>query len=415
MPSLGADMDRGWIVEWRVAPGDAVHLGDIVAVVGTEKSDIEVEVFQDGVVEALLVEPGAEVPVGTPLARISGEGPEPAEPSAPSAPPRSARPAPQPAARPAQRPPAPRPSAPRPAQPVAVGRRAASPYARIRAAELGVDLAAVTGTGPSGTINAADVERTAAGAPAPMSEAPPASAPPVESSVERPAEVPPTPADRQALLRRSVADLMARSKREVPHYYLATTIDMGPAMAWLAEHNADRSPVDRVLPAALLLKATALAAREAPAVNGWWHDGFEAADRVDLGVAISLRGGGLVAPAILTADDLAIDDLMAALKDLVARSRAGRLRGSEMAGPSITVTNLGDQGADEVLGVIYPPQVALVGFGRVVERPWAVDGAVVPRPTVRATLAADHRASDGHQGSKLLALIDRKLQSPEDL
>jgi pyruvate dehydrogenase E2 component (dihydrolipoamide acetyltransferase) len=170
-----------------------------------------------------------------------------------------------------------------------------------------------------------------------------------------------------------------------------------------------------VLPAALLLKATALAAREVPALNGFWHDGFEPAPAVHLGVAVSLRGGGLLAPAIHDADQLSLDDMMRALRDLVERARAGRLRSSEMSDPTLTVTNLGDQGADEVHGVIYAPQVALVGFGRILERPWASGGMLGVRPTVRATLAADHRASDGHEGSRLLAAIDRLLQAPEAL
>lgn len=217
-------------------------------------------------------------------------------------------------------------------------------------------------------------------------------------------------------MRHAIGELMARSKREIPHYYLATTVDLSAALTWLRAENEQRSVTGRILPAALLLKATALALREVPALNGFWvDDGFQAADGVHLGVAVSLRGGGLVAPALHDADQLSLDEVMAGLKDLVERARAGRLRASEMSDPTLTVTNLGDQGADEVLGVIYPPQVALVGFGRIAERPWAVDGMLGVRPTVRATLSADHRASDGATGSKLLAAIERLLQRPEDL
>jgi pyruvate dehydrogenase E2 component (dihydrolipoamide acetyltransferase) len=216
-------------------------------------------------------------------------------------------------------------------------------------------------------------------------------------------------------MRNAIADLMARSKREVPHYYLATTVDLAAATAWLTAENARRPVTERLLPAALLLKATALAAREVPALNGFWDGAFRPSSAVHLGVAVSLRGGGLLAPAIHDADQLSLDELMAALRDLVQRARSGGLRSSEMSDPTLTVTNLGDQGADEVQAVIYPPQVAIVGFGRIVDRPWAVDGLLGVRPTVRATLAADHRASDGHEGSKLLAAIDRHLQAPEAL
>jgi pyruvate dehydrogenase E2 component (dihydrolipoamide acetyltransferase) len=210
---------------------------------------------------------------------------------------------------------------------------------------------------------------------------------------------------------------MARSKREIPHYYVATTIDLAAALTWLRAANGARPPNERLLPAALLLKASALAAKAVPDLNGFWDDehGFRPSDEVHLGVAVSLRGGGLVAPAIHDADRLPLDDLMRALRDLVGRARAGTLRSSEMADPTITVTNLGDQGADEVTGVIYPPQVALVGFGRIAERPWARDGMLGVRPTVRATLAADHRASDGLVGARFLTTLDRLLQTPEEL
>jgi pyruvate dehydrogenase E2 component (dihydrolipoamide acetyltransferase) len=273
------------------------------------------------------------------------------------------------------------------------GRVRASPLARKQAAEAGVDLADVSGTGPGGAVVSADL-----GAPSP------------------PAASTRAAGDRAAAMRQAIGDLMARSKREIPHYYLARTFDLSAAVAWLATENAGRPPAERLLPAALLLKATALAARRAPAVNGFYLDGaFAPAEAVHLGVAIALRGGGLVAPAIHDADARSVDELMAALRGLVERARAGRLRASEMADPTLTVTNLGDQGADEVHGVIYPPQVALVGFGRVLERPWADGGMLGVRPTVRATLAADHRVTDGHEGSRFLAAVDALLQTPEEL
>ncbi|MGZ4625208.1 MAG: 2-oxo acid dehydrogenase subunit E2, partial [Kineosporiaceae bacterium] len=223
-------------------------------------------------------------------------------------------------------------------------------------------------------------------------------------------------AERQAAMRAAIAALMARSKREIPHYYLSATVDMAAAVSWLRDRNRDLPVADRLVPAALLLKATALAARRVPQLNGFWLDGrFVAARSVHLGVAISLRGGGLVAPALHDADTLTVPDLMAALKDLVARARGGRLRGSEMNDPTLTVTNLGEQGVESVFGVIYPPQVALVGFGRVLERPWAVGGLLGVRPTVSLTLSADHRATDGFTGARFLDLIDHLVQKPEEL
>jgi pyruvate dehydrogenase E2 component (dihydrolipoamide acetyltransferase) len=217
-------------------------------------------------------------------------------------------------------------------------------------------------------------------------------------------------------MRSAIAAAMSRSKREIPHYYLATEIDMHRSLAWLAQENLRRPVAGRLLPAAVLLKAAALAVRDVPEVNGHWTDGaFRPSEAVHLGVAIALRRGGLIAPAIHHADMLALDELMARLRDLVMRARGGRLRGSEVADPTLTVTNLGDQGVETVFGVIYPPQVALVGFGAVVEKPCALDGLLGVRPVVAATLAADHRASDGHRGGLYLAAVRRLLQEPEKL
>lgn len=428
MPSLGADMDTGIVLEWRVKPGDTVHKGDIVAVVDTDKADIDVEIFHDGVIDEILVPPGEEVPVGTPLARLTPAAaptPAPAPSGPPATPPPEAK-AKAEAAGPAK---AATPRRRRRARPVHEtveiaaaraagppttatrrgGRRStetgaahvrASPLARQRAAERGVDLADIVGSGAGGAVLVADVEQAAAASPV---------------RVERPTPAQPT-AGRRDAMRHAIAELMARSKREIPHYYLATTIDFARAREWLDEANTRRPVAARLLPGALLLKATALAAREAPDLNGFWNDDdFRPSPAVHLGVAVSLRGGGLVAPAIHDADRLDVDELMSALRDLIQRARAGRLRSAEMADPTITVTNLGDQGVDEVHGVIYPPQVALVGFGKIVQRPWAVDGLLGVRPVVRATLAADHRATDGHVGGRFLATIDRLLQAPEDL
>ena len=198
-----------------------------------------------------------------------------------------------------------------------------------------------------------------------------------------------------AQMRQAIAAAMSRSKREIPHYYLAETMDFSAAQAWLDEWNRDRLPQDRLLSAVLLLKATALALRDVPQLNGFYESGqFRPGDGIHIGWAIALRGGGLVAPAIHLADQKTLPELMTALRDLVQRARAGGLRSSELTDPTITVSSLGDRGAESVWGVIYPPQVAIVGFGRVLPQPWVVDGQVLPRPIVNASLAADHRASD---------------------
>jgi pyruvate dehydrogenase E2 component (dihydrolipoamide acetyltransferase) len=376
MPSLGADMEAATLVEWKVAPGDRVKRGDIVAVVETQKGAIEIEIFEDGVVRDLVVTPGSTVPVGALLAHL-GTGAEtpaaPPQPVTPAAPP----PAPPPRVAPAPPPPA-------PSRAIRV-----TPAARRRAAALGLRLEGLRGTGVEGAICLADL---------------PPEAPRRASGF-----------DPQAM-RRAIAATMSRAKKDIPHYYLAETMDMTAALRRLEGLNAGREPPARLLPAAMLLRAAALAVAQTPELNGFWEeDGFRPGEGVHVGWAVSLRGGGLVAPAIRHADRLSLDALMAAMRDLVARARGGGLRGSELTGPTITVTSLGERGAESVLPIIHPPQVAMLGFGRVVERPWVVDGAVVPRRVVTITLAGDHRASDGHRGGLLLARIAALLQKPEEL
>jgi pyruvate dehydrogenase E2 component (dihydrolipoamide acetyltransferase) len=396
MPSLGAEMEKGTLVEWRVKPGDSVTRGEIVAVVETDKGTIEVEIFEDGVVDALLVEPGTKVPVGTPLARLRGSG----ERAAPASPPAAAPGATAPAG-PSVPATVSAASAPPPAPPGA-GRTRASPLARKHAEALGVDLSRVTGTGPGGTVTVADVEAAAAT----VAGGGPGGAAAVKG----------TEADRQAAMRRAIAAAMSRSKREIPHYYLATDIDMSRVLAWLATYNAGVPVARRMLPAAPLLKAVALALIEVPELNGFFADGaFHGSEAVHLGVAISLRQGGLVAPAIHDAAHRTVEQLMDALRDLIARVRAGTIRSSELADPTVTVSSLGEQGVREVLGIIFPPQVALVGLGRISERPWIVEGSVQARPVITATLSADHRVSDGHRGGRFLGALDRLLQEPGKL
>ena len=387
MPKLGADMTEGRVVEWLKQPGEPIARGEVVLVIETDKANVEVESWTEGRLEKILVAPGDEwLPVGTPLAVIAGEGAVAAPPPSPAAAPATA---PAPAAKPPER----RPAAPPPR--AGAERVHVSPIARKRADELKLDLATIVGTGPDGRITLDDVERAAAA---------------------RPAAKPATPADKQQRMREAIAAAMARSKREIPHYYVGTTIDLSKALAWLAAANAKRSVTERLLYGVLLIKATALALREVPELNGFFVNGrAERRAAIHVGVAISLRGGGLVAPALLDADKQPLDALMRALQDLVQRARAGSLRSSEMTEPTVTVTNLGERGVETVYGVIYPPQLALVGFGAVVERPWVVGGEVLARPLINATLSADHRATDGHRGAIFLDALARLLQEPEKL
>jgi pyruvate dehydrogenase E2 component (dihydrolipoamide acetyltransferase) len=520
MPALGAGMDVGRVLEWYVQPGDEIRRGGIIALVETDKANIEVEVFEAGVVEELLVATGTKVPVGTPLARIgtavpaavtptaAPAEPVPAEPVAAepvAAEPVAAEPVPAEAARTEEKEEPPQTGAQeavveaaetvtaaaaaaaggpvggvvdehpvtssplvrrqakeagvdltrvrgtgpegvitrhdvaaaalartvaRAAVPVAgpgavpAGGARSSPYARRLAAERGLELGALAGSGPGGALLASDVlaaprpaVEEAASEPGPAT-GPPASAPAPAPAPPAPEAAAPTAApskeDRTLAMRRAIARAMERSNREIPHYHLGETVDVDATLDWLAARNAELPPASRVLPAALVLKATALALREYPDLNGYWvDDAFRPGDGIHLGVAINLRRGGLLAPAIRDADERSLAELMEALKDLVQRTRSGGLRGSELTDPTITVSNLGDTGVERIHGVITPPQVALVGVGRITERPWAVDGLLAVRRTIALSLAGDHRASDGHRGGRFLAAIATNLTRPE--
>ncbi len=366
MPSLGADMEAGTLVEWQMKPGDRVKKGQIVAVVETQKGAIDIEIFDEGVVDELLVEVGKEVPVGTVLARLHGDH-ETAEPVA----------VPPPVSTPSSSAPTePTPSSSAPTEPTPPGLEL-SPRARKRAQELGLDPSLLAGL--DRPITAEDVERIAS---------------------ER--------GQPQTGMRSAIAAAMTRSKREIPHYYLWHAIDLEPMLLWLERENESRRVADRVLPIAPLLRAVALALREFPELAG-------GATQMHVGLAVSLRDGGLVNPAIHDADLGGLAELMAKIRDVTQRARSGGLRASELADAVITVTSLGDRGVDGVLGVIHPPQSAIVGFGTIAARAWVVDGTIAVRRVVEIGLSADHRVSDGHRGAAFLRAIERRLHEPAAL
>ncbi|MEW9920904.1 dihydrolipoamide acetyltransferase family protein [Marimonas sp. MJW-29] len=383
LPSLGSDMEAGTLVEWLIAPGDTVHRGDIVAVIETQKGAIEIECFEEGTVENLLAETGAKLPVGAPLAQIRAPGEAAFEPVAETEPA-------APAAVPVPPEPAKKPSVTVPT----TGEVRASPAARRRAQELNVDLATLDGSFPDSGIVLADVEAAAGKAAA------------------KPAKTPLVMEE----MRRAIGAAMSRSKRTIPHFYLSQTIDIEPAKDWLAAHNAKVPPAERVLMGALLVRAVVRAATKVRVMNGHYtDDAFHPSERVNAGVAVALRGGGLVAPALIDADRMSLAETMVAMRDLVSRARAGRLRNSEMTEGTITISSLGETGAEEMTGVIFPPQVALVCLGTPQVRPWVVRQEVVPRTVVTLSLSADHRVSDGRQGAEFIAAFMAAISDPENL
>jgi pyruvate dehydrogenase E2 component (dihydrolipoamide acetyltransferase) len=412
LPALGADMDAGTIVEWHVQPGSRVKRGDVVAVVETDKGAIDVEIFEDGVVREILVQPGTRVPVGTALARIEADG-GPAGPTAaapgqdvetpPAVPAREA--ASEPRAVAAER------AVATPAR-EAGSRRKISPAARKRARELDVDVESLQGTGPDGAITLDDVERARPSAEQVESVRPAETAETAEA-VAVPAV---TAGEPGGGMRTAIAAAMSRSKREIPHYYLSTTADVTDVVEWLRAHNASVPVDERLLLAALLVKAIALACRDRKGFSGYFRDGrYEESPAAHVGVAVALRGGGLVAPAIMDTADKPLAALMQDFRALVMRARAGRLRASELAAPTIILTSLGDAAVETVFPIIQPPQVAIVGAGAVVERAGVVQGQVEPRQVVTVSLGADHRVTDGRLGGQFLADVVARLGKPDSL
>jgi len=402
LPSLGAEMDEGTLLEWYVKPGDRIEYGQIVALLDTEKAEIEMESFEAGWIDALLVQPGETIVVGRVMATVrsvaAGEAEPPlARPVPPNTPTPSARPGPL------ERPPEARSPQPAQAIPRASGLRVrATPLARRIAAEHGIALERLSGSGPGGAIVEADVRAAQeVGAVAPQSA--------TSLRVEE-------PTDRAARRRHIIATTMERSKREIPHYYVSTSIEVAPALEWLRQENAERPVARRLLFPALLVKAVAASASRFPQLNGHWIDGVHRpADAVHLGMVVSLRGGGIIVPTIRYADSRAVDDVMDELRDVVTRARSGRLRSGDLSDATLSVTSLGEGGAETIFGVIYPPQVAIVGFGSIHPEARAEGDLLGTRPILRSTLAADHRASDGQEGSRFLMTIGRLLADPEAL
>ncbi len=382
MPSLGADMDAGILVEWLKKPGDPVQRGDIIAVVETQKGAIEIEVFDDGILAETLTKPGEKVPVGHVMATIQGKaelaGRVGVEPEALAKPARAEHVATTPKST---------------AQPSAGEnsgvRLNITPAARRRAAELGIDLATIV-PGPNGIIGLEQVDTAKCAEPAQA-----------------------TAGIIFDEMRKAIAAAMAKSHREIPHYYVSSIIDVSPLISWLEGENARRPMAARLLYAVPLIRALALVLAKTPELNGHYVDGrFLPAQNVNMGIAIAMRGGGLIAPAISGAEALSMDLLMDKLRDLVGRVRGGRLRSSELSEATITFSNLGEETADEVLPLIYPPQVAIIGCGKISERPWVSDGKVIVRRTMTVSVAGDHRVSDGRRAAQFLSRFEQLLGSP---
>lgn len=382
LPSLGADMDSATLTQWLKKPGERIHRGEPIATVETTKGLIDIESYDDGEIADLVTPSGTRVPVGAVIAHLeiagrseAGEVPGP------------------PAPRTVQRPAAPpSPTAAQAAAEPHEARLRLSPAARRRAQELGIPgevLAHATKAGA--VLHVADIE----------------------SLASTPATV---PADARAAMRQAIGAAMARAKREIPHYYLQHTVDFAPARQWLTAHNEQLPVGERLIDSVLIIRAVALAAARIEGFNGHVRNGrYEPSAAVHVGAAIAVRGGGLVAPALMDAQRKDLPTLMREFSALVTRVRAGHLRSGEFTAATITVTSLGADGVDVLYPIINPPQVAIVGTGAIREAPWALEGQVQVRPTLTLALAADHRVTDGRAGARFLRSIAELLATPQGL
>lgn len=418
MPALGADMSHGTLMEWQVKPGDHVEKGDIIAVIETSKGAIDMESYYSGTISELLIEPDVKLPVGSVIARMQSDTPVSDIKSTNSA--DSGEPLPDVTEE--ELPPYIAPKTVR-SEDTESGvkrdivmesellehvdtrssdnvqqRQYASPAARKSAYLSGVDLSTLVGSGPRGAVLLRDL--------------------PENIEEQHPSEIQKTSTTQQEMspMRQAISDAMSRSKKEIPHYYLALDINLTKVQNWLAEQNQQREPEQRLLLPAVILCAIARQLAKFPDLNGFYQDGhFTPSESVNIGNTISLREGGLVIPGILDADKLSIDQTMEALRDLAERSRRGRLRSSEISQTTITVTSIGERGADSITGVIYPPQVAIIGLGRQRQAPVIKSNQIEIGDIMTITLAADHRVSDGVTGARFLQALAKQLQHPEAL
>jgi pyruvate dehydrogenase E2 component (dihydrolipoamide acetyltransferase) len=432
MPALSPTMTEGRLAKWLKKEGDEVKAGDIIAEIETDKATMEVEAVDEGKLQKILVPEGTDgVAVNAPIAVLLGEGEDPSAvpPPAPilKAPP--AAPAPVAAAAPQSAPAAaPRPVAPpAPAAvpaPTAKGERVfASPLARRIAADAGVDLKSISGSGPHGRIVKADVEAAKSRAPAGKPGAAPAGAP-------KPGAIAPAAAQSAAAvagatahhlvphtsMRRAIARRLTESKQQVPHFYLTIDCEIDALLKLRADLNA-RSPekgegVYKLSVNDFVIRASAAALRKVPAANAAWsEDGVVMFDAVDISVAVAIPGG-LITPIIRNADIKGLAAISGEMKSLAAKAKEGKLKLEEFQGGTFSISNLGMFGIKDFAAVINPPQGCILAVGAGEQRPVVKAGALAIATVMSVTLSVDHRVVDGAVGAEYLAAFKKLIGDP---
>jgi len=409
MPKLGFDMAEGKLSEWLKKPGESITQGETILLVETDKATVEVPAFRAGVLLEILVEAGESVPIGTPVGVI-GEAGEKVDLDSlgldgQAAPQKIAE-----AAEGAEKAAAPQEAAPEPVSPAEDGRVLASPVALRMAAELGIELRQVQGTGPMGRVIKRDIEtyvqerdKAPAAAPSP----PPMPTPSYEPSGAE------FTVEALSGIRQTIGKRMTESKQNAPHFYVTMDIDMGPAMALRAQLNAVLPESDKISVNDLVQKAAAVALREFPKINAAWSaEGIRIQNQVNIGHAVA-RENGLVTAVVRDVDKKSLAQVARETRDLVARARDGRMKPDEMVGGTFTISNLGMFDVDEFIAIINPPQAAILAVGAVQKMPVVnAEGQIVAGTRMKATISADHRVTDGAEAAKFMQALKKALEEP---
>ena len=353
MPSLGADMDEGKVMQWKIHPGDEIKKGQTIAVVETTKSAVEIESFYDGKVLELIGKIGEMISVGKPIALFDiQESTLPLEA----------------------------------VHPASSERIKISPAARKLSELHHLSIESLKGSGPDGLIELKDVELAAA---------------------QR------TPAAGGVNLRAAIAKAMSQSKKEIPHFYLKSRFCLDSLLEWIDEKNKFLPAEKRLLLPVMLMRAVSLTLKEFPILNGYFKEGvFVKQENINLGMAFALKSGGVLVPAILETQSMSLQELNSAFLDLALRTQKNELKNRELTEGTITITNMGDLGSDEVFGVIFPPQVALIGLGRLHKAPWVLGEVIKASWVMDISLSADHRVTDGLSGAGFLRKLEEKFIQP---
>ena len=415
MPALSPTMEEGTLAKWLVKEGDSVQSGDLLAEIETDKATMEFEAVDEGTIAQILIPEGTDnVKVGTVIAVIAGEDedagstkaaptPTPAPAPAPAA---KADPAPAPAAAPAPAPTA------APALAAQGERIKASPLAKRIAADKGIDLAALTGSGPGGRIVKADLEGAAASTVAPASAAAPSPAPAAAPAQPFETDIPHS-AEKLSNMRKTIARRLTQSKQEVPHIYLTVDVQLDKLLKLRGELNAALEPQGVKLSVNdLLIKALAKALIQVPKCNvSFARDQLISYERADISVAVSVPAG-LITPIIVGADDKSVSKISTEMKELAGRAKEGKLQPHEYQGGTASLSNMGMFGIKQFEAVINPPQGMIMAIGAGEKRPYVVDDALAIATVMSATGSFDHRAIDGADGAQLMQAFKQIVENP---